>query len=115
MKKLMMIVLALAFSTAHAARVEDVKVLDLKYGKDAFELRLQIKDGPKDSYFLVDIVKEDPKAFDKLALVIEKIQRKDMKLNLDIPSFSASPSGAYYRSLDVRFSGDSIGESLLGK
>jgi hypothetical protein len=108
------ILFSLALTSAHAARVEDVKVLDLKFKKDFFEVKLQIKDGKPDSFFTVEIIKDDEKAFNKLALVMKKIKKQDgYKLNLDIPSFSAYPSGSHYRSDSVKFTGSSDEESLI--
>lgn len=108
------LLLTLVIGTTHAAKLEDVTILDLKYEKKSFEVKLQVKDAKKDSYFLIDIVKEDENAFDKLALVLKKLKKKDsFKLNLDIPSFSVSPPGSYYRSNSVTFIGSSEGESLI--
>lgn len=105
MKKL---ILALYFisSIASAARLEDVKILNIMPGQENFELKLQVKDGPKDSYFYVDIVKSDPESFEKMVLVTKKLTRRDKyKLDLDIPSFSASPNGSYYKSEGIGFYG----------
>ena len=99
------IFLSLTIGSAFAAKVEDVKVLDVKYKKDSFEVKMQTKDGKKDSYFTVDVVREDAQAFEKLAHVIQKTKRPEYKLDLDIPSFSAHPSGAYYKSTSVKVSG----------
>jgi len=113
-KALKIIFFCLTINTALAAKVEDVHVLDFKQGKDAFELKLHAKNGPKDSYFLVDIVKNDKSAFEKIALVLKKIKKKDdFKLDLDIISFSMSPSGSYYLSENVTFLGSAVGESLI--
>jgi hypothetical protein len=106
--------LSLTISSAFAARVEDVTVLDLnlKKGKDSFEVKLQIKNGEKDSYFTVDITRDDEKAFDKLDMVLKKMKKANaFKLNLNIPSFSASPSGSYYKSEGISFSGSTATES----
>lgn len=99
------IFLSLAIGSAHAAKVEDVKVLAVEYKKDSFEVKMQTKDGKKDSYFTVEVVREDENAFEKLAHVIQKTKKPDYKLDLDIPSFSAYPSGAYYKSTSVKFAG----------
>lgn len=106
--RMMKYILCLCFfsSFASAAKLEDVKILNIKSGRDNFELKLQMKNGPKDSYFFVDIVKDDKNSFDKLVHVIKKILNKDKyKLDLDIISFSASPSGSYYRSEGINFYG----------
>jgi len=95
--------LSLAIGSAQAAKIEDVKVLDVKYEKDSFEIKMQTKDGNKNSYFTVNVDREDDKAFEKLAHVIRKMKTPDYKFNLDIPSFSAYPSGAYYKSTSVKF------------
>ena len=105
MKKLILALYCLS-STTMAARLEDVKILNVTPGQENFELKLQTKDGPKDSYFYVDIVKSDPESFEKLVQVIKKLTRQDKyKLDLDIQSFSASPNGSYYRSEGLIFSG----------
>ena len=115
MKTIILLTLfTLAIGTAHADKVEDVSVQDLKYGKNSFEVKLQIKGAKKDQYFLVDIVKEDEKALEKVALVLKKMKLKNsFKLNLNIPSFSPSPSGSYYRSNDVTIEGSAEGESFI--
>ncbi len=101
-------------NSAHAAKLEDVVILDITHKKDNFELKLQTKNGPKDSYFFVDIVKSDANSFGKLAIVLKKLKKRDdFKLTLEIPSFSVSPSGSYYRSESVTFSGSAAGESLV--
>lgn len=100
------IFLSLAIGSAHAAKVEDVSVLDVQYKKDNFVVKLQTKDGKKDSYFTVDIVREDVNAFEKLGHMMQKMKKPDLyKVDLDIPSFSAHPSGAYYKSTSVKVSG----------
>jgi hypothetical protein len=89
-----------------AARLEDVRILKITPGRDNFELKLQTKNGPVDSYFVLDVMKSDPESFEKLVHIIKKVAYKDRyKLDLDIPSFSASPSGSYYRSEGITFSG----------
>lgn len=113
-KFLTIIILLFAINTANAAKIDDAKVLDIKYVKDSFEVKLQVANAPKDSYFLVDIGKSDSDSFDKLALVLKKLKKpSEFKLSLDIPSFSLSPSGSYYRSESVTFSGTASGESLI--
>lgn len=105
MKKIIM-GLFFVSSIASAAKLEDVKILNVMPGRDNFELKLQMKDGPRDSYFYVDITKSDPDSFEKLVHIIKKMMRRDKyKLDLDIPSFSASPSGSYYKSEGITFYG----------
>ncbi len=115
MKNLLkIIILCLYISPAIAARLEDVAILDIKYVDDNFELKLKAKDGTKDSFFFIAIVKKDEKAFEKLALTFKKIKMKnDFKLNLDIPSFSIAPNGSFYRSNDIKFFGTVSGETLI--
>jgi len=68
------------------------------------ELKLQAKHGPPGSYFFVDITKNDPDSFDKLAHVINKIMDKDKyRLDLNIRSFSVSPNGGRYPSEGIDF------------
>lgn len=115
MKTLIKIILcSLAIGSAHAAKLEDVTLLHLKAGKESFELKLQVKDAKPKSYFLVEIVKEDDKAFEKIALVMKKLKLKEaFKLNLEIPSFSVNPPGSFYRSDSVKFTGSSEEELLI--
>lgn len=96
--------LFLISSAASAARLEDVSVLEVKPGQENIELRLHAKEGPQDSYFIVDITKSDPEAFDKLVKAIKKVKQKNhCQLDLNIPSFSVAPSGSYYRSEGITF------------
>ncbi|MGE0529224.1 MAG: hypothetical protein AB7G93_12695 [Bdellovibrionales bacterium] len=104
--KTLVVALGLLSNIAIADLLEDVHVLNVKPGQNHLELKLRTKEGPKDSFFLVDIVKSDPEAFEKLAHVINELNRPDKhKLNLDIQSFSVSPSGSYYQSPGILFSG----------
>jgi hypothetical protein len=106
MKFYSLLLLVLMARPVFAAQVDDVLILDTKSTQDGIELKLREKASPKDSYFYVNIVKEDKESFDKLGLVIKKLQKgRSFKLNLDIPSFSRSPSGSSYRSEYVTFSG----------
>ncbi|MNK12018.1 hypothetical protein D3C87_300740 [compost metagenome] len=98
--------LCLVSSFASAAQLEDVKILSATPQEQSLKLKLQTKGGSKDSYFFVDIMKNDTESFNKLVHVINKMANKERyKLNIDIPSFSASPSGSYYRSNGLTFSG----------
>lgn len=99
-------ILLLVSSVSSAATLEDVNILDIKQGPQNVELKLQSKVGASDSYFYVDIVKEDSESFEKMAQVLNKLTHKGRyRLDLEIPSFSASPNGSYYRSERVRFVG----------
>lgn len=103
MKKWISILLLLS-SVSSAATIEDVRILDIKQGPANVELKLQSKAGAPGSYFYVDIVKEDAGSFEKLTHVITKLTRKESyRLDLEIPSFSASPNGSYYRGDRVVF------------
>ena len=115
MKKLLkIIIVCLSINSAMAEKLEDVSILDIKHVDDAFELKLHAKNGPKDSFFFLAIVKKDEQAFSKLAIVFKKLKNKnDFKLSINIPSFSMSPNGSYYRSNDITFFGTTSGESLL--
>lgn len=105
------LVLMLFSNIAFGAKLEDVKILQAVAGNGSFKLKLQTKDSPSNSYFFLDITMSDPGSFDKLVHVIKKAVRKDSyRLDLDIPSFSTSPSGSYYRSEDIRFNGRSSRE-----
>jgi len=112
MKKILIgLFLCVATNSAFAAKLEDVNVLDSAPSKDGLTLKLQVKDGPKDSYFFVNVSKTDRSSFDKLNLVIKKLKNgNDFKLSLDIQSFSISPPGSYYRSEDVSFSAAELEE-----
>ena len=115
-KKFIIIAFCLGVNTAFSADLYDVKIIDIKNKKNNIELKLQTKDGLKDSYFIVDIVESDKAAFDKIAVIIKKIKKgKDYKLDLSIPSFSAFPSGSYYRSDSVTFKDKISGDSLIWK
>jgi hypothetical protein len=105
--------LFVACSVASAAKLEDVKLLGAKAGADNFELKLQLKDGPPNSFFYIDIVKTDPDAFAKMIHVANKLMQKERyRLDMDIISFSASPSGSYYKSKDIIFRGGPAGRNL---
>ncbi len=105
MKKAILVLFFIS-SISSAARLEDVKILEFASGQDSFELKLKTKDGAANSYFFVDIVKTDPNSFEKLVHVINKLSQRDSyKLDLNIISFSPSPSGSYYSSESVIFSG----------
>jgi hypothetical protein len=87
-----------------AAHLEDVKVLNVKSGYDNFILKLRAKDAPADSFFYLEIVKSDPEAFEKMIFVTKKLTQGDkFRLDLNIPSFSISPSGSHYRSEGIIF------------
>lgn len=110
----LVLILSLSISSAFAALVEDVTVLDLKKGKESFEVKLQVKGGEKNSFFTVDITRDDEKSFDKLDLVLKKMKKSEsFKLNLNIPSFSAKPSGSYYKSEGISFSSSIATESAV--
>lgn len=103
MKKLV-IGLLLIGEISFGAQLEDIKILNVIPRGDGFELTLQTKDGPKDSYFYVEISKADSDSFDRLGQIVKKLSQPDKyKLNLEILSFSASPSGSYYRGERVIF------------
>ncbi len=92
-------------NAAFAARLGDVRILNIMPGQGNFQLKLQTKDGPRDSYFFLDITKSDPDSFDKFIHVFKKMMYKNKyRLDLDIPSFSVSPSGSYYKSDGITFS-----------
>ena len=111
---LKIVIILLSINSALAAKLDDVLILDIKQVSDNFELKLQVKNGPKNSHFFVDIVKKDDNAFSKLAIVLKKLKKKDdFKLSLEIPSFSIAPSGSYYRSNDIIFFGTATNESLF--
>jgi hypothetical protein len=100
------LILSLLFisSVATAAVLEDVTILEAKPGRENFELKLATRDGPENSHFIVDLTKSDPESFEKLVKVVTKMMGKDQyKLDLNIRSFSLSPSGSYYKSEGITF------------
>ncbi|QLY26897.1 hypothetical protein HW988_07855 [Bdellovibrio sp. KM01] len=106
MKNLILALFFMSGATASAAQVNNVSLLDIKYSQDKYELKLGANFEGKDTMFFVQIPKSDPDSFEKLSYVIKKLAQGDgYKLNLDIRSFTASPSGSFYRSQDVKFSG----------
>lgn len=89
---------------ATAAKLEGVTILESKPERESFKLRVRAKDGPMNSYFFVNITKGDPQAFEKLLKVVTKsMKRNKFQLDLDIPSFSISSNGSYYKSDDITF------------
>lgn len=107
--------LLFALSTAHAAKIEDVRVLSMKYEKSAIVVKLQLKNVKDHSFFTVQIDREDEKALEKVALVLKKVKEKDkFRLSLDIVSFSPQ-SGSFYRSQYVTFHGSAEGASLIAE
>ena len=115
MKRIFSVVIfCLTINSGFASTLEDVSLLDVKHVKNNFELKLQVKNAPANSYFTVALVETDKEAFNKLALVLKKMKlKKNFKLNLNIPSFSATPSGSYYKSDSVTFMGTADEESLM--
>lgn len=107
MKKLLAFLFLSSLTTSvFAAKLEDVKILDTILSEGHLKLKLQEKGTPADSFFYVDISKDDEDAFRKLSFVIAKQRdEKLVQLDLDIPSFSSYPSGSSYRSHYVDFSG----------
>jgi len=103
-KKILIFMIIIQTSLVFADKVENVEILKITPGNNNFELKLKAKSAPQGSYFYVDIVKGDVTSFDKLGLVIQKIEKKsNFILSLDIPSFSQTPSGSYYKSDSVSF------------
>lgn len=91
-------------SVSFAASLEDVEVLKYDVAPDRLSLTLQVQNADPSSFFYVDITKSDPIAFEKTMLVLQKISQKDsFVLSLNIPSFSLTPSGSYYKSESVTF------------
>jgi hypothetical protein len=98
------VLLSFLANNVHAAKLEDVKILEANFSQNCVTLRLHSNLGAKDSYFFVDITKSDPSSFEKMGMVIKKLERgEEYKLDLEIISFSVAPSGSYYRSESVKF------------
>lgn len=94
----------LASPGAFAATLENVSILNVKLEKDHVVLKVHVSNGAERNFFYVDVLKSDPDSFEKLSLVIKKQLADDsFKLDLDIPNFSPSPNGSYYRSESVTF------------
>lgn len=115
--KILTAFIIISFSVlSNAAKLEDVKILSIKPGRDNFELKLQAKEGPASNYFYLDIVKNDPDSFEKMVHVVKKLMNRDKyKLDIDIPSFSISPSGSYYKSEGIVFYGPTDREPNAAK
>ena len=105
MKLIMATLFAICLTTpTWAANLTDVKILELNYTNEKVVLKLHASQGPEDSYFFVNMSKVDPDSFNKLALLAKKLAMGDrLKLNLNIRSFSVSPSGSSYQSNSVSF------------
>ena len=111
--KILMFMFCFTTSIASATTLEDVKILGVTVVNDSILLRLQAKRAPNDSYFFLDIVKSDSDSFEKLGHIINKLTYFDKyKLDLNIQSFSAEPSGSYYRSEGINFYGSAVRESV---
>lgn len=95
--------ISLFSSMASAAELLDVSVLSSLQKESGVRLKLQAHAYP-DSYFVVEISKNDPEALKKMGYVTSKLTQKEkFKLHLEIPSFSAYPSGSFYPSTSVQF------------
>ena len=79
-----------------ATPLKEVKILDVVPEQNGVKLTLRSKTGDKNSYFYVHLKKSDPSAFDLLARVAMRLQRKETTLNLNVISFSEYPSGSHY-------------------
>ncbi len=107
-------ILLLVGKIALGAQLNDVKILDVVPTKDSLKLKLHAKTQPKDGYFYLEIMKTDPKSFEKMIQVVKKMRWGDKyDLNISIPSFSPAPSGSSYRSDTVTFGGASEGASSI--
>ncbi len=108
MKKLFIIALWFA-SSASAAKLENVSVMDVSHTLNDTEFKLHASTGPERSFFYVRLKRTDPKLFDKFTVLSEKLFKgESYKLDLDIASFSMSPSGSRYPGESVKFSGAEI-------
>lgn len=94
------------FNLASAAQIEDIKILSLEADPalQFFQLKLHGNNLKVDSFFFVKIVNTDPLAFEKMIHVFNKLKTKNQyQIDLNIPSFSAYPSGSIYPSDRVSF------------
>jgi hypothetical protein len=97
--------LLLLSQSALANMVENVSVLETESTATGVVVKLHAPVSGRGSYFFVHINKGDPTGFEKLAKLLQKIQSgPQIKMDLDIISFSLSPSGALYPSESVKFS-----------
>jgi hypothetical protein len=105
MKQTLLLLLLWA-SPAMAAKLNDVKILEVNSEKNKFEFKLHANVGAPDSFFFVAIQKSEADSFDQLAILMKKLQLgKNFNLSLDIKNFSPQPSGSYYLGKSVIFSG----------
>lgn len=109
MKHLWILALCLVSTASFAASVEDVQIWGAEGNPGELRLMLHSKKLPKDSYFYVTITKDDPEAFGKMSQVTQKLVQGDKyRLDLQIVSFSAAPSGSSYRSPGIVFGGSAL-------
>ena len=104
MKMLFILAMSVFANIANAAYLENVSVVQLIPENGSIKLRIEPSGSTDHSYFFVQMSNKDPEAFEKLVKAIQKAKRQSQnQLDLDILSFSNSPSGSYYNSESVTF------------
>ena len=93
MEKIFGLVILLLIATASfAEKLEDVEVLNSKQSKNGITLKLQaIKEG-KESFFYVDVTKDDRNSFEKLHFVIQKLKNESFPIIIIVLRFSVNIS-----------------------
>lgn len=96
---------SLVSNISFGADLKDVKILKLQTNKqDGLKLTLQEKEAAKESFFYVELSNDGSQSYKKLSEVAKKNAELDKyRLNLEIISFSSSPSGSSYRSNRIVF------------
>lgn len=90
--------------SAFAGSIENVSVLGAELLPTGVYVKMHAPVSGPGSYFFVNVNKSDPAGFDKLGLILQKVQSgSEMRLDLEIISFSLNPSGAVYSSESVKF------------
>jgi len=106
MKLILLGILILISRSFSADYLEDVAIMDVTTNNQNILLKLKTHKAPNNSYFFVDITQSDKDLFNKFVHIINKQKYGSRyQFNLNIPSFSTNPSGAYFRSDDIIFSG----------
>ncbi len=86
------------------ARVlKNVDVLGVDSSPKTVVIEFHAKEQPKGYSFFVEINKKDPKSFQKLSCLLKRLTKNNYKMDLNIKSFSAKPSGSRYHNNRAHF------------
>ena len=109
-KKILLLVACLVAVSAHAARIQDIEVLEVVSEDPAeFQFKVRSKRAHADLFFFLGFDKSNRACLDKMTVLLLKMAKpKDHKIDLEIPSFSPYPAGSYYSCTDVQFSQRSL-------